>query len=647
MSSLKAEAYWRSFLKTNVVDSNMGPSIVDSWQRCALKKVDPNILVKDRLTPEQLDERLQKNSKLISIAIPFMHRLYQFVQGSGFLVMLADSEGYLLEIIGDEQLVIENDYFCKGERWTEEVKGTNAIGTVMYEKKPIQTNCNQHYCSPNHYFTCSAAPIFNPDGQLAGILDVSGDHRRTHSHTLGMVVASVGAIENEMRLERALKKVNLAYTNMQTIVETVADGIISFDGQGIITNLNRLAETILESDSNYLLGRDIRFAIDSMLIEELLQGESFHDFETFYEQGGKRIHFTSSGQPIRAKTGEVLGGVLTVREMKSVKTLVNKMVGAQARFTFDDIITNNPGFEKVIKVAQKVADSNSSVLLIGESGTGKEMFAQAIHNHSKRRGGPFIAMNCAAIPRDLVESELFGYEDGAFTGAKKGGRPGKFELATGGTIFLDEIGDMPLEFQATILRVLQEKKIVRVGGTKEIPVDIRVIAATHKDLHGQVDKGEFRLDLFYRLNVISINIPPLWRRVQDIIFLVEYFLRKYSNGSSFVLSKEVEQVMLNYKWPGNVRELENSIERATKLAADNTITLDCLPERVINCNNAESTKKVQAKLSSIKQAERNLIIESMGKNEWNMSKVAKALGIGRNTLYRKLKEYDIGNVTLK
>jgi len=644
--SLKVDHYWRSFLKTNVLDSNVRPFVVDSWQRCALKRVNPDNLIKDCLTPEQLDERLQKNNKLISIAIPFMHRLYQFVQGSGFLVMLADGEGYLLEIIGDEELVEANPFLCKGERWIEELKGTNAIGTVIYEKRPVQTNCRQHYCAPNHYLTCSAAPIFDTDGQLLGILDVSGDYRQTHSHTLGMVVASVGAIENEIRTRTACEQVSLAYNNMQTIVETITDGIISFDRFGLITNHNSVAETILGYQPNNLVGKDIRLTIAPSVIDDLLQGEPFQDFETFYEQDGQRIHFTSSGQPIKANMGQVLGGVVTVREMKSVKTLINKMLGSQARFTFNDIITNNPEFIKIIEVARKVSDSNSSILLIGESGTGKEMFAQAIHNHSKRRGGPFIAMNCAAIPRDLVESELFGYEDGAFTGAKKGGRPGKFELASGGTIFLDEIGDMPLEFQATILRVLQEKKIVRVGGTKEIPVDIRVIAATHKDLHSQVDKGEFRLDLFYRLNVISINIPPLWRRVQDIMFLVKYFLRKYGNGSSFVLAEEVVQVMLNYKWPGNVRELENTIERATKLASDNNITLDCLPERVINCNNAESTKKVHVKLSSIKQAERNLIIESIEQNEWNMSKVAKALGIGRNTLYRKLKEYDIGNVTI-
>lgn len=296
-----------------------------------------------------------------------------------------------------------------------------------------------------------------------------------------------------------------------------------------------------------------------------------------------RVHVVATARPIKHDTGRTLGVVVTMREIKTVHRLVNQMVGAQACFTFDDIIGNSPGLREVVDLAKQVASSDSTILLQGESGTGKEMFAQAIHSHSNRNNGPFVAINCAAIPRDLVESELFGYEAGAFTGAKRGGRPGKFELVNGGTIFLDEIGDMPLETQVKLLRVLQQKQIIRVGGQKAIPIDIRVIAATNKDLGQEVERGNFREDLYYRLNVIPINIPPLRERGEDLVILASHMVEKLSRqlGKRLTgIAPEAMECLKKYPWTGNVRELVNVLERAVNIAAGTSILRKHLPEKI-------------------------------------------------------------------
>ncbi|NLI91650.1 MAG: sigma 54-interacting transcriptional regulator [Peptococcaceae bacterium] len=346
-----------------------------------------------------------------------------------------------------------------------------------------------------------------------------------------------------------------------------------------------------------------------------------------------------SGQPIIDHKKEICGGVATIREIKDVHKLINQIVGARALFTFSDIIGESGCFQNSIKIAQELAGSTSSIILQGESGTGKEMFAQAIHNASSFSHGPFIAINCGAIPRDLIESELFGYEDGAFTGARRGGRAGKFELANEGTIFLDEIGDMPLETQVSLLRVLQEKQVVRIGGYKSIPINVRVIAATNKNLEDEVRKGNFRKDLFYRLNVISINVPPLRSREGDVLLLARYYIRKFSIMLGYTvcnLDTEAESSLEMYQWPGNVRELANAMERAVNLAKGKTIRMEHLPEHL-----QKPVKTGRNKVMDIENLEKEIIIDTLKSVNWNISRGSLMLGMARNTLYRKLNKYGI------
>jgi transcriptional regulator with PAS, ATPase and Fis domain len=366
---------------------------------------------------------------------------------------------------------------------------------------------------------------------------------------------------------------------------------------------------------------------------------------------------------ISEELGKVSGTAIILNKMERVHKLVHRMVGAQARFRFSDIIGEDWKFGQAVSLAKNAAGTSLKVLLQGESGTGKELFAEAIHNASLWRDGPFVAVNCAAVPRDLIESELFGYEEGAFTGARKGGKPGRFELAEKGTLFLDEVESMPLEMQPKLLRVLEDGQIVRVGGSEVIPVDVRVIAATNLDLATEVKNGNFRADLLYRLNSVTINIPPLRERLGDIPLFVEHFLRKAATALMKVVSS-VERKALNalcsYSYPGNVRELENIIERAVLVAQSDKLTLECLPVKVLQNESMTEALKERRSLDSSKDGdlgselshpvyclsdlEKNAISIALKKTGGNISRAAKILGLGRNTLYRKIKEFRIPNV---
>lgn len=324
----------------------------------------------------------------------------------------------------------------------------------------------------------------------------------------------------------------------------------------------------------------------------------------------------------------------------SNRKLTERILHGQAIYTFDKIIGKTDRIEKLIAYSKKIADSRSTILITGESGTGKEVFAQAIHNYSIRKEKPFIAVNCGAIPITLIESELFGYVEGAFTGAKKGGNPGKFEIAEGGTIFLDEIGEMPQDMQIRLLRVIEEGVLSRIGSGKQIPIDVRIIAATNKELKLEVEKGNFRKDLYYRLNVLPIHLPPLRERREDIPELVNYYIKKTSrklNKSSIEIPEAYMNYLKNYDWPGNIRELENIIELIVNSE-----------ELQMNLNNEikedQEQEEVQKDLSinlTLEQVEKQHIIKVIKAVNGNITLAAKILDIGRNTLYRKIEKYKV------
>jgi transcriptional regulator with PAS, ATPase and Fis domain len=341
------------------------------------------------------------------------------------------------------------------------------------------------------------------------------------------------------------------------------------------------------------------------------------------------------------------GLVIVINEIARAKKLVNKLLTQNARFTFYDIIGKNSRFCMTLKIAKTVATRESNILLLGESGTGKDVFAQAIHNASPRRLGPFVAINCGAIPKELIGSELFGYSEGAFTGASKGGKMGKFELADGGTLFLDEIGEMPLEQQKALLRVLDERWVSRIGGQDVIPVDVRIIAATNKDLEQEVKKSTFRQDLFYRLNVFAIKMVPLRERKDDIKLLANSFMEKFDTRWSHIeVPENVWQLLHNYDWPGNVRELQNILERALVLSDGHRLTLDLinLPQDSKPPYNSKHNfldNKQNPIINNLQHYEAEMLRDILQRNNWNISKTSIELGVSRTTLYRKIGVYDL------
>jgi transcriptional regulator with PAS, ATPase and Fis domain len=354
----------------------------------------------------------------------------------------------------------------------------------------------------------------------------------------------------------------------------------------------------------------------------------------------KKIECSLNISPIIVED-DVTGAVMLMREAKQVRKEVSKLAGFKANYTFDSIITKDERMEQLINTAKKISKANCSVLIEGESGTGKELYAQSIHNESNRKNCPFVAINCSAIPKELVESELFGYESGSFTGAAKGGRPGKFELAHGGTIFLDEIGEIPMEIQPKLLRVLDNGKITRIGGSLERDLDVRIISATNRNLLEEVTKGSFRQDLYFRLNVINLRIPPLRNRPDDIVELAKYFLRVLNEencGTCKRFNKKFEKMLIEHEWMGNVRELKNIIQRAYYMTDKECISTVQFP----NISVDDRKKEISAKpFTTMKEAEKDIIKKALASNKGNVLKASKELKISKATIYRKIKSYDI------
>jgi len=624
----------------NSFEKIYSPIISESWRRCTLNNVNSGEPREQCLSEKDFRQIQEEYTNLIEIASPFMENLYGFVKGSSFVVVLLNKECYILEIVGDKEVLDKFPMLRRGENWNEELKGTNAMGTVCIEKKPLQVHAGEHFCNQFKTMTCSASPIFDMYGNFIGVLDMTGDYRKTHAHTLGMVVAAVQAIEHQLQLEHATREVLYYNQKLNAVLESMSDGVFSFDREGRITLLNQVAKDIV-GGSNISEFVEKLFQEKNVYNNIIKNGQAIHDQEVFMNFQKKVVHFFISGMPLKDKSGYIRGGVMTLKEIKKVHKLVTHLAGAQARFTFDDIVGADSVLNEVVVFAKKVARVDATILLEGESGTGKEMFAQSIHNGSLYRHGPFVALNCGAIPRDLIESELFGYEEGSFTGAKKGGRPGKFELANGGTIFLDEIATMPFETQVSLLRVLQEKQFMRVGGNKTINVNCRIIAATNKDLSLEVKKGNFREDLYFRLDVIPIALPPLrkWGR-EGIISLINHFIDKLSQKmpekNKMILSEEAMEALISYAWPGNIRELSNTIERAVYFSESNYIKKEHLPDEKFKKQPLRNVSGI-----SLKNMEKKMIEETLEDLGGNIKRAAEVLGITRATLYRKMKELNL------
>jgi transcriptional regulator of acetoin/glycerol metabolism len=650
---------WELYFEKDVLDPRLvRGAIASSWQRCRTLNVNPLLTSGSDVIEETqlLEQRRYEREQLIRVARPFLRDLSYFVGGSDFQVILTDENGLLLEVAGDERNAARarEVHLCAGANWSEASRGTNAIGTAIIDRAPVQIHAWEHFREENQFLTCSAAPIIDPAGNIAGVIDISGDCRYANPHTLGMVVAAVRAIENQLRLEQAMNKLSVASRYSNALVRGITDGLVAIDTEGIVTEINAKGGEIFGINPALAKGYPLKrlYKGDIPILQVVRNGKEYKNQEFIVNPSGRRIQ--SSASVLRDEDGSILGAVAFFSEIQTHQQAVRRgPVLFCHRYAFDDIVGDSLPMQKAKDWATLAATCTSTVLILGESGTGKEIFANSIHNASLRSRGPFLAINCAAMPESLIESELFGYNDGSFTGAKKGGQAGKFEMANGGTIFLDEIGEMSVCMQSKLLRVLQERTVSRIGSSQEINVDIRIIAATHCDLSKDVEEGRFREDLYYRLAVLEVKIPALRERMEDIPALAHCLIGKISTRLErppVEMSLEFLQKLASYSWPGNVREMENVLERALiHTRGCSTLTVEHLElptAKVSPVTDQESSPSRPALPhartgGSLRDVEKQAIAEALDFCCGNIKQTAARLGIARNTLYRKMLEYGL------
>ncbi len=638
---------WNEFTQKGYMNDGLREEIAQSWMRCKEYGIDYMNGIGDDKYKMELESRIKENEDLIQIAHPIMRSIYSTVEGSGFIIVLTDKEGYIIEEVGDDEILkkAEEINFVKGSLWTERAVGTNAIGTAIFNNKPLQTMGDDHYCFNHHTWTCSAAPIHDEEGEIIGCLNMSGQYLDAHRHTLGVVIAAVETIRKQLALTMSYKLLNVTF-------DSIVEGLIVLDEKFMVKRTNQRAEIILGESKEAILRMNIKETLKNINFNYIVSDyyKVYNNIECEFNLNKKKVRCIVNIVPMKVNR-KFMGVVITFRETKYVHKLVNKVVGYRATYEFQDIIYKSNNMDELIQYGKKAAKSDCNIIIEGESGTGKELISQAIHNYSDRSKGPFVAVNCASIPRELVESELFGYEKGAFTGAVKEGRPGKFELADGGTVFLDELGELPIDIQTKLLRVLDNNKIVRVGGTYEKEIDVRIIGATNKILKEEIRNKNFREDLYYRLNVINLNTIPLVERKQDIEVLAKYFVERL-NIKNRDKVKTINQAYIEglkeHNWPGNVRELRNVIERDYYFSEDVLIKHNYEINDGTNNNNNDSNNsdlndnvEKDNQIIPLDILEERSIINAIKHCDGNIIKAAGLLNISRSTIYRKIKKYNI------
>ncbi|MBV7274318.1 sigma 54-interacting transcriptional regulator [Clostridiaceae bacterium UIB06] len=424
-------------------------------------------------------------------------------------------------------------------------------------------------------------------------------------------------------------------------LDSVNEGISFCDKDGYLIYANKSCCNIIGTSKEEILGKKIdSFSKDKPLLSGILEmKKSIIDIEYFLRFKEKNVQLVNSGYPVFNDKKEIIGAIDIFRSIERTRKLTSTMAGYQAFFNFDHIMGESRRVKENIKLAKVFAKSSENILIIGESGTGKELFAQAIHNYSSRKNKPFIALNCANFQSELIDSELFGYEEGAFTGAKKGGKLGKFELAHGGTLFLDELAEMQIHIQAKLLRVLETMCISRIGGSRPIKVDVRIIAATNRNLEELVEQGKFRRDLYYRLKVLYIEIPPLREREKDVLLLAAYFIKKFNDKirkNIRGLSNEAKKMMLEYSWPGNIRELENMLSRAIYICDGDYIT-----DTNLELAGLKESKYKRFLKNEVVKIDKKVLVDTLEQTGGNKKRTSELLGVSRPTLYKLLKEYKV------
>lgn len=599
--------------------------VVRSWQRCMKagllpfgKPADVGYLVGDKLEQAQ-----HRRRQLLARAKPVLDYLHAQSRGSGSLVLLADEDGVILESLGDPEFVsrAERVALMSGASWNEVHRGTNAIGTALSEKNAVTVHGGEHFLESNSFLTCTASPLLGPDGQLQGVLDISGHWRLRQSHTSGLVLTGAHMIENRLFERRHGKDVWISIHPSAEGIGTIAEGLVALNEEGRILGANRAGMALLK-------------LFPSDLGRSTTEGRIDLRMEAFLDWGRRRAE---EPMAIRRCDGATLFLKVRLPQTRMADPAVANVSPKPNRDALERLDTGDQRMERIIEQARKILDKRIPILLFGETGVGKEVFAKAMHASSRRMDKPFVAINCAALPEHLIESELFGYAPGAFTGARREGWQGRIREANGGTLFLDEIGDMPLALQSRLLRLLQEGEVIPLGGGKPAKVDFQLIAASHRQLTEEVEKGRFRADLYYRLDGITLHLPALRER-SDFQILAARILDDIAPNSEISLAPELAKFLASLPWPGNLRQMSHVLRTSHAMLenGETRITREHLPG-----NFASGLDLLRhaphASVESLRETSDAMIMRALKMNGGNRSESARRLGISRSTLYRKMR----------
>lgn len=654
---LKMRQAWSTFVEEGIINEDVvRPEINRSWLRSL--GVDPYKPSLHQLPDRIILSKKADNIRLISIARPIMEQLC--VPQDSTFVLLSDQEGYILEGTGRNRTAS-----IAGQLNAEEVIGTNAIGTALAEQTFLEINGAEHYCSYYHNIFSAACPLHDWKGRIIGVLAIYSTGHELPVGSLVSLQLAKRVIEDKLHYKAEQSKILHVYHNTcSAIIDIYDDPIIVIDHKFTIANINDSCLT--------LLGYENREGVVGLLIDQLIADEpqvlnnllsndpnQFSSRFTLQTNKG-RVPCALERRRVVPNPDGTQQIILVFQPIESVALTTYGEAMAQGKVLtgtpFECIVGDSQAINAVKNMAYRASKVLSNVLIGGESGTGKEIIAHSIHEASGRRG-QFIPINCGAIPKELMQSELFGYVEGAFTGAKKSGRVGKFELANQGTIFLDEIGEMPLDMQVTLLRFLQDKTVTRVGGSESSTVDVRIIAATNRNLKNEIGAGRFREDLYYRLNVISLVIPPLRARKSDIPIIARYLMKNLCcqmKREAMEISDQAMGILLDYNWPGNVRELKNVLENAIVFSEGAIITENVLPSYLKDINRSENIRTQENDRAEVSiresrqqqkiaagERERDEILRLLDQYKGNITEVARHMGFSRNTIYKKMQSYMI------
>ena len=604
-----------------------------SWQRSFAAGLRPmgRLLSSEHASAGDLRQTLARNHELLAHSRPVMEYLFDQVRHAQSIVILADDRGTLMHTHGDPLFLnkAERIALATGACWLEEQRGTNAIGTAIAEHAPVQIHGAEHFLDRNGFLTCSAAPILSYRGELMGILDISCDHHNGNPQTLGLVSTAARLIENRLMVSACRRNVRLHLHRYAEGIGTVAEGIVAVADDGWIIGANRAGLALLRMADHQIGARQLSDVVNARLVDLLAH------------------HRRRPDQPVQLQLRDGSMLFLQIRHESGMTTTLHAgSESGPASGPADRLSQLDTGDEKWRGAAAKVRrviDKPIPIVIQGESGAGKELFARATHDSSKHREGPFVAINCAAMPESLIEAELFGYEAGAFTGARKQGRIGRIREASGGTLFLDEIGDMPLGMQARLLRVLQERLVTPLGGGRSYQVEFSLVCATNRNLRDSVASGEFREDLFYRINGLTVHLPALRDRM-DFAALTKRLLDEFNPGGDVRLDSDLFEKMRAHAWPGNIRQLASVLRTASAMLDEDEdcIGLQHLPDDIVDdllaVHAIASTSRNRSDIGSLRELSRHAVGQALESSRGNISSAARFLGISRQTLYRKIDE---------